>query len=258
MSLAFSNAALQSGIVERLRRKVGVDTNPDAYPLEEIVSDVNSALDSAFEIIFKSGGKWMLDDSNQTDQPIIMTDLVANQRDYSFSVDGAGNLILDIFKVLIADSYGFYRESKRVDPKSEKDTQQFWNALNVVGIPYRHALQGNSILVDPIPNYSTNGAVTGKYGIKMYINRESTYFTATDTAKMPGIAGILHEYFVLHPAYSYASRNNLEIAGGVLRNGSITGLLREVSLMEAKIENYYGSRGKDFRSKLMPRITKFK
>lgn len=258
MSLIFSNPTLKSGIVERLRRKVGVDTNPDAYPIEEIVSDVNAAQDSALSIILAAGGKWQFDDSNQTDLPIISTDLVSGQREYTFLTDKNANLILDIFKILIADQYGFYRESKRVDPKSEKGAENFWNGLNVQGIPYRHALTGNGILVDPIPNFTSNGLATGHYGIKAYVNRESIYFNAADTIKMPGIAGILHEYYVLHPAYAYASRNDLEIAGGVLRNGSITGLLREVAGMETKIENYYGTRGKDERIAMQPRITKFK
>lgn len=252
MSLIFSNPTLKSGIVERLRRKTGTDTNPAAYPIEEIVSDVNAAADAALTIILAAGGKWQFDDENQTDLPIISTNIIANQRGYSFLDDGSGNLILDIYKVLIADQYGFFRESERVDPKSEKNTQQFWNGLQVQGIPYRHALTGNSILVDPIPNYNRT------LGLKAYINRESIYFNALDTVKMPGIAGILHEYYVLHPAYSYASRNNLEIAGGVLRNGSITGLLREVSTMEEKIEAYYGTRGKDERIAISPHITKFK
>lgn len=252
MSLIFSNPTLKSGIVERLRRKTGTDTNPDAYPIEEIVSDANAAADSALGIILAAGGKWQFDDLNQTDLPIITTDLVAGQRDYSFTVDGAGNLILDIYKVMVADQYGFFREIKRKDPKSEKDTQQFFNNQNVQGIPNRYALTGQSILLDPIPSYSLAN------GLKAYINRESIYFNANDTTKMPGIAGILHEYFVLHPAYAYASRNNLEIAGGVLKNGSITGLLREVGTMETKITNYYGTRGKDVRGKFQPRITKFK
>ena len=258
MSLVFSNPTGTNGIVERLRRKVGVSNNPSAYPLSDIVSDVNAAVDAFTLLALEAAGKWNPDDPNQAHQPVVMMDLVAGQRDYTYLTDQDGNLILDIYKVLIADQNGFFREADPVDPASEEDTEMFWNGQNVQGIPYQYDKSGTTLNVNPIPNYSTNGAVTGNYGIKAYINRESTYFSITDTLKVPGFPGPLHEYLVTHPASQYATRKQLSIAGGVLRNGSTTGLIREVQQFETTIKTYYGNRAKDAPVIMGQRITRFK
>lgn len=252
MSLVFSNPTNKSGIVERLDRKVGTDQNPLAYPIAEKVSDINAAVDAALIIVADAGGRWGYDSANQIDLPIITTGLVAGQRDYAFTVDGAGNQITDIYKLLVADQNGFFRQLTRRDPRTERDTQQFWNGQNVQGIPFEYELLGQSILLNPIPSYSLANA------LKMYCVREDPYFTALDTTKMPGLAGILHEWFVIHAAYAYASRNNLEVAGGVLKNGQRTGYLGEVYAMENTITAFYGNRGHDDRAILIPRITPFK
>lgn len=255
MSLVFSNAAANSGIIEVLDRTLG--TTDDSYPIAEKVSDINLALDALLALIFEAGGKWKFDDSNHTDYPIITCDIVQGQRDYSFTVDGSGNLILEIFKVFIktqatGGGSGIFQEIYPADPSSESGLQNFTNGLNVQATPFLYQKLGNGILLDPIPGYSQADS------LKMYIDREAFYFTTADTTRKPGFASLFHEYLVLRPAYKYAQRNQLALAGGVLRNGSLTGLLRDVSIMEKGISSYYGNRARDERQKMEPRITRFK
>lgn len=222
-------------IISNIDRNCKTTNNPTAYPLAEKVADMNLALDKAWAIILQSSGTWQLDDSNQTDYPIITTNLVSGQRDYSFTVDGSGNLILDIYKVLIANTSGVYHEIYPVDVQSEWPMQGFTSGQNITGQPSRYDKTGNGIFLDAIPNYNSTG------GLKIYINREASYFTVSDTTKKPGFAGIFHEYLALRPSYQYAYRNSLNNAQA---------LQNEMLLMEDAMQEYYSKRSKDERTQI--------
>lgn len=244
MSLVFSSPSTNGGIVELIDETV--KTNSSTYPIASKVRDVNLALDRAYALIFSAGGTWQFDDSNFSDYPIITTNLVSGQRDYSFLTDGSGNLILDIYKVLVADSSGLFNEITPYDAQSENTTTTFTDGRNTTGIPNRYDKTANGIFLDLIPNYNATN------GLKVYINREGSYFTTADTTKKPGFAGLFHEYLAIHAAQRYAQRNQLEVAGGVLRNGSRTGLYGQVYDMEQAIMEYYGNRERDINRRMIP------
>ena len=79
MGLYFSGL---SGIVQEIDEMVG--TNNTTYPIASKTRDVNLALDKVFSLIFQVGGTWQFDDSNQTDYPIITTDIVSGQREIHY------------------------------------------------------------------------------------------------------------------------------------------------------------------------------
>lgn len=222
MSITFSNIV---SLIES-----NTKSNSTSYPIAEKVIDINLALDKVWDTILPNMGTWQLDDTNHTDYPIITTNLVSGQRDYPFLTDEQGNLILDIYKVMVADSNGVYTEVVPKDVQSEKDTSSFFDGQNATGKPTRYDKTANGIFLDLIPNYNyTNG-------LKVYINREASYFTVSDTTKKPGFAGIYHEYLALRPSYMYALRNGLQ-------NTNI--LKQEMLEMEKAIEKYYANRSKD-------------
>lgn len=249
MSLVFSNSETKAGIVELI--DATLKTNSVTYPIAEKVRDVNLALDRALTLIFQAAGTWQFDDSNHADLPIITTTLVSGQRDYSFDTDGSGNVILDIFKVLFADPQGTFHELKLRDQQSQR-AEGFTDGLNQGGTPRRYDMTGNTIFLDPIPNYDAAG------GLKVYINRESSYFEVTDTDKKPGIAGPFHEYLALYAALKYATRNAMPVAGGTMRGGFKTGLLADVYEMEQQMITYYGSRERDGRKVLKAALINFR
>lgn len=238
MSIQFSNTTTKGGILQLIERNCGFndgDITGNATLLAQFTSDVNVALDQVLSIIFDVGGTWKFDDSNHTDHPIITTSLVANQRDYSFTTDESGNLILDIFKVFVADSSGNYTELCPVNVPFNSPSN-YTDGLNTTGIPNSYDKRGNSIFVDPIPNY------TKADGIKIYINRESTYFTTTDATKKAGFAGIFHEYLALRPSYFYCLRNGIAKA---------TVYKQEMLEMEQRIRDYYKARDKNVTRRLV-------
>lgn len=235
MSLQYSDTVSNRGIVQLIDSNV--KTSESSYPLIDKTRDINLALDRVLSLIFQVGGTWQFDDSNQTSYPILTTDIVDGQRDYSFVSDTSGNLILEMYKILVADSTGLFREIWPVDVPAGAPSN-YYDGLNTEGIPNSYEKLGNGIFLDPIPNYNRTA------GLKIYINREATYFTTSDTTKKPGFAGLFHEYLALRPSYMYAYRNSLPNANQ---------LLTEMTKMEQDIMDFYKSREKDVQKTLRAR-----
>ena len=234
MSLIFSDTSTKKGVIQTIERRLGFqDGDISGVPatLSYFTAEVNLAMDEIVSKILPFTGTWQYDDFNQTDLPIIYTNLVVNQRDYSFTVDGSSNVILDIYRVFIkTSSTGYYTEIFPVDQQSEQGTQGFTNGLNITGIPYLYDKSGNTISLDPIPSTSITS------GLKVYINREPTYFTTSDTTKKPGFAGLFHECIALKVAQEYADTNGLS---------NFKNLYEKYTIKIAELQNYYGSRERD-------------
>lgn len=246
MSIPFNDTTNKNGLLQLCERNLsfpdGTITN-DPTLLKQFTADINLALDDVFSKIFKVGGTWQFDDSNQTDYPIITTNLVSGQRDYSFTTDQSGNLILDIYKVVILSSSGVGTEISPIDQQSPRtaniNPDSFIDNQNTSGTPYRYDKTANGIFLDPIPNYNyTNG-------LKVFINREGSYFTTADTTKKPGFAGLFHEYLALHASYRYARANGY---AGVQR------LQNDLLLMGQEIMTYYSNRERDVSRRMVPNV----
>jgi len=222
MSLNFTQ------ITQSIDRKV--KSNSVSYPIADKTADINEAIDFVYDTIFKSSGKWQFDDTNHTDYQIITTNLIQGQRDYTFLTDEQGNLILDIYKVMVKNEQGIYQEIYPVDQQSDEYMQGFWSGQNHESVPTRYDKTANGIFLDAIPSYNSTD------GLKVFINREGSYFQTTDTTKKPGFAGLFHEYPVLRCSYKYAQANSLK---------NENSLFRDVQEMESKIKKYYRDRSKD-------------
>lgn len=244
--MIYSDPVGKSGIVEKVDALSG--SSSDSYPIEEKTRDINLGLDRVFSIIFRAGGKWKFDDSNHEDYPTITADLVQGQRDYTFTEDEQGNLILEIEKVFIktqasGGGQGVFQEIFPADPTSERGTETFYDGLDVQATPWRYQKQGNGLILGTLPGYSQEDS------IKMYISREGSYFSVDDTTKMPGFAGLYHSYLAIFAALEYAKANTLTVAAS---------LAVDKANMEDEIQKFYGNRARDERSVMRPRITRFK
>lgn len=240
MSLAFNDTSTHRGIIQKIERTIyGQDAigriSGNSTLLAQWTADINCALDRAFHIIFQADGRWQFDDSNHTDYPIITTNLVANQRDYSYTTDANSNLILAIQKVAILPSATatLYEEITPAD--AQTDPLSSFVMSNTTGIPTLYDKTANGIFLDPIPSYNATA------GLKLYISREGSYFTTADTTKKPGFAGLYHEYLALYPAWQYAHRNNL---------ANTNALYEEVLKLERDITEHYSKRDEDERDVL--------
>jgi hypothetical protein len=240
MSLVFSSTTTKNGIIQVCERNCGFndgDISGNNTRLAQFTGMVNMAYDDALAIIFKVGGLWQFDDSNHTGYPFITTNMVSGQRDYTFTNEEDGNLILDLYKVMVKDQNGVYFELQPVDQQNDADMESFYSGQNVTGTPYRYDKTGNGIFLDVIPSYNATA------GVKLFINREASYFLTSDAAKKPGIDGLCHEYLPLKASYMYARDKGLP---------QVVRLEKDVLLAEQKIKERYGRRERDIERVMAP------
>lgn len=238
--LEFSNSVTGAGIVQVLGRYTNSqNTTTSSYPLIDKTVDINTALDNFFIIANKASGRWQVDDTNQTDYPVIYGNVVAGQQDYSFTVDEQGNQILDIYKVRIKDSNGEWHTLKQRDLQDGNDDPL--NRTTTTSCPIEYDVTANGIFLTDIPAYNSIG------GLELYISRTGSYFVSTDTTKSAGIPNIFHEYLALRPAYFYCLIKGLaqykdyyRTLYGADGNGG----------MEKAIADYYSERNRDEKPSL--------
>ena len=243
MSLVFNAIATDfKGIVQVYEKELGFqrgDISGDSNKIKELTVDVNLTWDDYMAIALPSSGTWQYDDSNHTKFPIIKTNIVSGQRDYTFTTDEQGNLILDIYRVAILPTATetLFQEVHPVDVQTDAGASGILTENTNTGVPFYYDKTANGIFLDPIPGYNATN------GLKIYINREANYFVSGDTTKLPGCPGIHHRYFAIKPALDYARRNSLSVEGS-LRN--------EVLLMESAIEAHFSKRERDIIDRLLP------
>lgn len=214
------------------------DITNNATRKSKFTDSINVAQDEVWSIIFNKVNKhWQADDIYHTKYPIITTDITSGNRDISFITDEQGNLILDIYKVMLTDSDGKVHELPQVDQQEKGAAESFYTTET--GTPTSYDITANGIFFDIIPNFSREDAV------EIYINRTSMQFATTDTTKMAGFNPLYHEYLVLKPSYEYARDNGLD---------NVEKLKRDLNEMRAEIEVAYGNRGKDISRSFKPLV----
>lgn len=231
MSIAYSDTTNKDGLLQKLEDTLDFndgDITGNSVLKTKFTGKINSALDEVFAIALRFNG-WNVDDLNWTHDPFIKTNLVSGQRDYHFTTDEDGSLILDIYKVMVANSSGIFYEIDPVDIQKDPPNSML-DGQNLTGQPTCYDKTGNGIYLDLIPNYNyTNG-------LKVFIDREPTYFVVGDTTKLAGIDGLCHDYLYLKPAYEYARDKGLQ---------NVERLYRDLLTATEKIKTRYGSREKD-------------
>ncbi len=231
-----------SEILDLIQRYTNTkNSTSSSYPIDAKTVDVNNALNKFMLLAMLSEGKWEVDDSNQTDYPIITTGIIQGQQDYSFTTDADGNQILDIYKVRIKDQAGNWTTLRQISLQSGDNTpfgggDDYLNST-VQSIPSRYRLTANGIFLIDIPNFSQSAS------LEVYINRTPTYFLTTDTSKKAGIPWTFHEYLAIRPAYYYCLEKGLP---------QTTQLGGEMLRMEEMIGEYYAKRNKDQPNQILP------
>lgn len=231
--MQFSDTTNRTGIVELLEDLTNTQSATDSsYPLATKTRDINNAFANYNMIAQKSSGGWESDDTNQVDYPVITTNLVSGQQDYSFTTDEQGNQILDIYRVEIADATGIFTHVLPLDENELRGTSltEFMKTSGTT-IFYRKTANGIFLYAPTSYNYSN--------GLKIYYARTPTYFTSSDTTKKPGIPDMFHEYLAMRPAYFYA-----------LKTGQATAQAygNEMLAIEDRIGDYYSNRSRDVKT----------
>lgn len=200
--MKFSDSSTQLGILERTRNKCRVDAVQ--WPTARVVGSANDCLDYLAGIFIGKDRRFQWDDTNHTKMPIGTTNLVANQREYSFLTDEQGNRILTLTRIDWKDANGNWTQLQEIDQAtiSPEALDEFENTS---GNPmYYDKTNDNVIKLYPASDTSVTA------GLKFYFQRTPSYFVATDTIKEPGFGSIPHSIFVTWASYDCADTLGLE------------------------------------------------
>jgi hypothetical protein len=136
--------------------------------------------------------RWQVDDQNNTDLPIVTTDLVAAQSDYGLPTD-----LLRIQAVEVKTDGGDW---VRLKPFDQRDVTKITDLYTSDGLPKFYDIRGNSIFLEPAP---AAASVTLTAGLKLYISREGDDFASTDTTQEPGFPEPFHRICSLGGVFDY-------------------------------------------------------
>lgn len=226
--MVFSDTSTNLGLVQQIRDFMGVDSTQ--WATSKIVNSANNWLDRITGYAIGADKRFQWDDTNHTKMPIGTTNLVANQREYSFLTDEQGNRILTLTRIDWKDSNGYWYQLKPID-QLEISPSALDDFESTSSRPlYYDKVNDNVIKLYPASDTSVTS------GLKFYFQRSPSYFTATDTTKEPGVANILHRGFVIAGAYDGALALGLE---------NLQPLGVELQKEEMKMVNYFKNRNND-------------
>lgn len=241
--MQFYDSTNGDGIVDLINDLANTDNND--YTLTRKTRDINSALNRFWLLALEAEGRWQVDDSNQTDYPIITMNLVDQQQDYSFTMDGSSvpNQVLEIQRVSVLDSNGVEQLLTPIDINDVGVAMSEYR--KDAGLPVEYDKNATGVFLFPKPSTSD---VTLTNGLKVYISRTPSYFVSTDTTKQAGIPRLFDEYLALRPAYQFAFRKNLP---------QVQVLKQEMMEMEQAIKDFYSRRNRDEKPKITSRGAKY-
>ena len=207
--MVFSNTTDKNGGIQTMEFWTGLGDagiSGDSTLLKVMTSRVNASFDSIMPKLLSFSDTIRWDDTNHTDLPIGTLNLVSGQVDYTVAEDDNSLDILNLTNVRILQSATDteYVDLQRIyidDPLAPEVMSP--NPSNT-GIPSHYLERGNTIFLYPEPNYSATA------GIKLFFEREQSYFASTDTTKEPGIPKPFHELLFLMAALDWLLVNKPE------------------------------------------------
>lgn len=229
--MQFSDTTNKNGLIQRCEDYAGLGDagiSGDSTLLKKFTGYINSAYHKVVIMILRSQDEWDFDDINHTDYPILTTDLVANQQDYTIP---ASEKVLKIKSLEVTyDGTNWYKATPL--DKSElsipTDTTTIGNNFSQTQ-PY-YDIQYNAVFLYPIPD----AAVTG--GLKLQWTREIDEFTSSDTTQEPGIDEAFHPMLALDATLQYG------IGKGLPNKQDLKNEWAEAAAMLA---NHYGDKQQD-------------
>lgn len=233
--MRYSDSTNKTGIVEDIDFLVNTDSTN--YPIEQKTRNINRRYDEVVSLILQSDGRWKWDDTNNTSQPA--TSLTMTEQTTAVAIPDTTYLTIN--RVEVKDVNGnFYK----IFPFNEHEVtaQSMTEFLKTPGRPLYYEKVGNFINLYPKP---TSANVTLTSGLKIYFQRDASYFATTDTTKIPGFAASFHRILSFGAALDYAIANGLSSKVNILNP--------LIQKMEQDLQTFYSSRSRDESARIVPR-----
>ena len=196
----FSDTTNKSGLVQAFERWTRM---PDGTVTGTLLKQVTAMINAGFDMImprllsYTDYIRW--DDLNHTDKPVGTLTITSGQGDYKITEDDNSLDVLNFTAVSIltsttATEYTALTRMTLDDPRAEEAISP---SPDTTGVPTHWLENGNKIYLYPEPDY------TKALGLKVFFEREQSYFASTDTTKEPGIPRPFHELLALYAALEW-------------------------------------------------------
>ena len=230
-----NDATSNQGICQDARALLGFSVNNTcSYSENDLFRNINAWYRKFNSWIWNASGKWEFDDKNYTNLPFATTDMVDEQQDYTLP-----STAQKILRVEVKNSSGDWQQLDQLDQTEIGGAMtEFYETS---GMPAFYDIVGNSLMLYPKPD---TASVTLTAGLKVYVAREISEFSLTDTSTEPGFADDFHRGLSLGAALDKA------LALGL--NDKIPTIREQIALMKEDLTNHYSSRNIPKKIKMYP------
>ena len=197
--MVYNNTTTKNGLLQSIEFWTNLgDGAVSGDPLLKAVftNRLNRRLDKYLGLLGAGSRQAQIDDTNFTNQPFSLFNIVSGQHDYEFLTDEDGNSISDITAVYYNSGDGFKKLDKITLDNDEAELIMSPND-DSTGTPIKYVERNNSIFLSPVPSVSIEG------GGKIFYKRCPSYFTIADTNKEPGIPFQFHEMLAIGASYDW-------------------------------------------------------
>ncbi len=176
-------------------------SNDVSFPLKQKALFANMKSREVWRTIWKAYGGWIADDSNNTGEPEVKTNLVTTARYiYPFASAQA------IEGMEWLDSDGLWYPLKPITLEEIQDQMAETNFMIVPGRPMYYRPVQNGVRLYPDSDTARASA------LKARVRRDIVAFTPSSTTETPGWDSIHHEGLAIGMAHQHAKINTLEVA----------------------------------------------
>lgn len=178
------------------------DADINSYPLNDIVREINAGYEELAGEIIVADGTWQFDDTNYTDLPIGLGNLVEGQQDYTFTSE---YLAIEAIEILTTNNV--YKRIKPLDHRelNGMSTDEYFgvdaSGNPNKGFPEYFDVLGDTISLFPAPGAS-NG-VTLANGMQVFFKRTVDTFTTSDTTQQPAFPSTYHHILAYYAAIPF-------------------------------------------------------
>lgn len=216
-----------------------VDASSTTYPDAILLRRINAAYEEIVGDLISKDKSWKFDDSNYTDLPVGVGDLVAGQQSYSFNAT-----LLTIDRVEVLDNNGTYHRLAPIDEAKIDEALDEYQKID--GLPVYYGKRYNSIFLYPAPA-AANVTLTG--GLIIHYRRTANVFASLTGSNTPGFPSPYHYILSYKAALPVAMKH---------KKDRVSAFVNEINRLHAGLMALSSVRDSDKLPRLVPRIDKSK
>jgi hypothetical protein len=229
--MQFSDTTNLTGLIQDCEFLTNIGTgniSGNATKLKQFTSFINERSRTVLTLILQAQDEWDYDDKNYTDFPILTTSLVKDQTDYALPLVSDDMLKIKRVEIKYRDTWAkaFPIDISEFRRETTSDSAK---TIFGEGSP-RYDFQYGSMFLYPTPT------VASANGLKIWINRDISEFSSTDTTKKPGFDAPFHKMLSIGASLDWAIAKNLPNVGT---------LAQLWADYEDRIIKHYGSKQED-------------